>query len=217
MAGAAPDSAILSHWHWVTPLWYLQEVEGQRTDVPARFVYPDGESYSGTWAGRVQEAFDGGQDVIATFYDPATYQGLPLPEPVGEAYLFRHEPRTELPDGYEPLSVTLGDRIELVGYQQTADSAQASEPVVLTVAWRPIGEPVEGLSLFAHLLGPDNQVWGQEDVQVMPQPDGLTLTQFRVTPRPGTRWVRCCWGWAPIRMNRCRTRRAKCGCRWAMW
>ncbi len=30
LAAAPPGSVILSHWHWVTPLWYLQEVEGQR-------------------------------------------------------------------------------------------------------------------------------------------------------------------------------------------
>ena len=52
LADAPPDAVILAHWHWATPLWYMQEVEGARLDVDVRFVFPEGEPYDATWARR---------------------------------------------------------------------------------------------------------------------------------------------------------------------
>ncbi len=123
--------------------------------------------------------------MIATFYDPAATADLPLPEPLGEAYLFQHEPRTELPVDFQPRSVILGDRLELAGNPLVVSTVEAGEPIVVSVAWRPLGELPDNLSLFAHLLGPDGRVWGQDDIPFRPQPEGLTISQFRVTPRPG--------------------------------
>lgn len=185
LAEAPPDSVILAHWHWVTPLWYLQEVDGLRPDVSVRFVFPEGEPYEATWARRVQAAYETGAPVIATFYDPAAFAGLPPPDPVGEAYLFRHVPNEDLPAGYEPLSLSLGDQLEIVGYRQEMASAAPGEPIVLTFAWRALAEPPDGLALFVHLVGPDGRIYGQDDVPAQARPDGLTLTQLRVMPRPG--------------------------------
>ncbi len=58
---APPDSVILADWHWATPLWYLQEVEGQRLDVSVRFVFPAGDSYGQTWAQRIQAELENGR------------------------------------------------------------------------------------------------------------------------------------------------------------
>lgn len=186
LAEAPPGSTLLAHWHWVTPMWYLQEVEGQRPDVAARFVFPEGEVYAATWARRTAEAYAAGQPVVTTFYDRDAFAGLPPPRPIGEAYLFAQGPLMSLPEGYEPLSIILGDRLELVGYRQEKAAVQAGDGLVLTVAWRPIGVPPENLSFFAHLMGPDGRIYGQGDVPALPPPDGLTLTQLRVVPRPGT-------------------------------
>ena len=41
LLSAAPANAvILANWHWATPLWYLQLVEGQRPDVEVVYVHP---------------------------------------------------------------------------------------------------------------------------------------------------------------------------------
>ena len=52
---APRDSLLLANWHWATPLWYLQDVEGRRPDIEVRYVFPEGEAYALTWARRVAE------------------------------------------------------------------------------------------------------------------------------------------------------------------
>ncbi len=185
LAAAPPDSTILAHWHWATPLWYLQEVEGQRPDVSVRFVYPEGDSYAATWASRTRAELDLGRDVIATAYFPNAGVDLPLPEPLDDAYWFRQAPRTALPDGFTPLDLSLGDTIDLLGYSLNVSAVAPAEEAILTLAWQPLAPLDAPTALFAHLLTPDGQIVAQADVSAEAQPDGLTLTQFGLVARPG--------------------------------
>jgi hypothetical protein len=102
---APPDSVILAHWQWATPLWYLQEVEQQRPDVESRYVFPEGESYPDTWARRTAEAYRTGRPVIATYYDAQRFTDLPTPRPLGNAFLFPVEPLTRLPPEFTAVDV----------------------------------------------------------------------------------------------------------------
>ena len=187
LADAPPGSTILAHWHWATPLWYLREVEGQRPDVDVRFVFPEGESYDATWARRTAEAFAEGRPVITTWVPPAPLADLHPPEPLGEALLYPPQPRLALPAGYGALDVALGDAIELLGYrlEEPGDGVLVpGEEAVVTIAWRPAGELPADLSLFAHVVGADGALVAQDDRPARAA-EGLTLTQFRLTPRPG--------------------------------
>ncbi len=115
---APPGATILAHWHWATPLWYLQDVEGQRPDVEARFVFPEGEPYEATWARRTLDSLARGAPVITTYYDPASLPDVPPPLPLGEAYLFPQTAVTDLPAGYQPLAARFtseGGTIDLTG------------------------------------------------------------------------------------------------------
>ncbi|NKQ34175.1 MAG: DUF2723 domain-containing protein [Chloroflexi bacterium] len=188
---APPDSLLLANWHWVTPLWYLQDVEGQRPDVTIKYVAPGSEPYSQTWAQAIAAGLADGRPVIATNFDAAAYQTLPPAEPLGEAFLFRQQPRTAVPANFTPFDDTLDNARFLAYHLQPTDGA-AGEEVILTLAWKPItrlnaeGEITQApVSLYAHLIDSDGRLYAQADLTVRPQPEGITLTQFRLTPRPG--------------------------------
>lgn len=182
---APPASLILADWHWVTPLWYLQEIEHQRPDVQIRFVYPEASQYAETWAQRIAEELGNGRTVVATHFDENAYQTLPPPEPIGEAFLFQNEPRHTLPHTFTTLNTTLGSAVQLLGYQLQTPTAEIGQTVWLTVAWQPLTELTAPLSLFAHLTDKDGQLFGQEDLPVRSQTGGINLTQFRLISRPG--------------------------------
>lgn len=185
LADAPPDTVILADWHWATPLWYIQEVEGQRPDIEVQFVFPTAESYGETWARRIAEESARGRPVISTHFDQDAFAALPPAEPVGDAFLFRQEPRVEVPAGFTPLDVTLGGAIRLLGYQLGAAEVEIGQEVILTLAWQPLADLPVSTSFFAHLVGQDGRLYAQQDPPARPQPDGVTLTQFRLTPRLG--------------------------------
>ncbi|MEZ4645701.1 MAG: DUF2723 domain-containing protein [Chloroflexota bacterium] len=186
LTAAPADSVILADWHWVTPLWYLQEIEAQRPDVSIRYVYPEADLYADTWAQRIAAAVTAGHNVIATHYDENAYRNLPPAEPLHDAYLYRQEPLTTLPAGFTPLDVTLGGTVHLVGYQLAADTVEIGEETAVTLAWESMADLPAPLSLFAHGVDMNGRIIAQDDQPAPPQATGITLTQLRLTPRPGT-------------------------------
>lgn len=187
LASAPPNSVILAHWHWVTPLWYLREIEGIRSDVDVRFVFPEGESYEETWQRRTREAFAEGRPVITTWLPSTELEDLPTAEPLGEAALFPREERTLLPPDFISADLSLGGAIAVVGYRVdlSHEALSPGDEAAVTVAWRPKPAFSNTTGLFVHLVGADNVIYAQDDQPALPA-DGLTLTRFRLTPRPGT-------------------------------
>jgi hypothetical protein len=184
--GAPDDAVILADWHWATPLWYLQESESLRQDVAVRFVFPTAEPYATTWARRIAEELEQGLPVIATHYDASTFNSLPVPEPLGDAHLYWQQPRLALPDEFVGTELYLEDAIAIVGYHLDLRRARIGRPLLLTLAWQPIEDAKTPGKMFAHLVGADGAIVAQEDPPASARADGLTLTQFRLTPRPGT-------------------------------
>lgn len=179
---APPGSLLMADWHWATPLWYLQQVEGMRPDVDVQYVFPTGEPYAGTWARRIAEGLAEGRPVIATHYDEGAYAALPPPQPLGEAFLFPQEPLAALPAGFTPLDLALGETLRVAGYRLDDDAAVPGESVTLTVAWQPLTAAPPAFSLFAHLVDGGGALWAQQDVTLRPQPEGLTLTRLSLAP-----------------------------------
>ncbi len=180
------NSVILADWHWVTPMRYLQTVEGIRPDVEIHYVFPTDEPYTETWTRRINEVLVEGQDVVVTHFDEFAYRDLPLSQPLGEAFLFSQEPLLELPPDYTGNSVALDDSIELLGYKLESEAVEVGQEAVISIAWQSSSDLETGTSLFVHLVGPDGQIYGQSDLPALEQEEGITITQFRVAPRPNS-------------------------------
>lgn len=185
LAKAPAGAIILADWHWVTPLWYWQQVKNARPDITIHYVFPTAESYDQTWVRRINEAYATGREVITTHFNADAYATLPPPEPVGQAFWFRQQARQNLPAGYTPLDLTLGQTVQLLGYQLEPTTVAIGQEAVLRLAWQLSRPEAPPLTLFAHLVGPDGRLYAQEDRPAQPQPSGISLSQFRLTPRPG--------------------------------
>ena len=183
---APENSLLLANWHWATPIWYVQEVEGVRPDVEVRYVFPEGEPYGQTWARRVREGLAGSRSVITTNFDEETFAPLPVSEPLGQAFLFRQEPRTDPPATFTELDLTLGETIHIQGFEIDAREIPLTGEMILTLAWEPIGALEPGAALFAHLVGQDGTLSGQHDLSIRANDEGLTVSQFRLAPFAGT-------------------------------
>ncbi len=184
----APENALLlANWHWATPFWYLQEVEAVRPDVEVRYVFPEGKPYAQTWAERVIDGLADSRNVITTNYYDVTFGKLPVAEPLAKAYLFPQAPRTRLPDTFNQLESTLIETIQIEGFEINRRELPLGEELILTLAWKPVNMPDTSLTLFAHLVGADGRLAGQDDVPARARDKGVTLTQFHLTPFAGIR------------------------------
>jgi len=159
LSGAPPGAVILSSWNWATPMWYLQQGEGQRPDVEVRYVSPSGPSLAQNWVSQITTTMPAHPVVVTSFFQPE-YRALPLHFiPLGPAWLASAAPLTQPPPGLAGAQ-SVGDWAFL-GYR--LDSVSAQE-VVVTAAWQP-GMAAGDVSLYVHLLDPAGQLHSQMDVQ----------------------------------------------------
>jgi hypothetical protein len=162
----APEQAlILADWHWATPLWYLQWVEGQRPDVEVSYVYPvPGQEYPDTWADRI-EATIGEQPLLLTHaFDWPAY----TLEPLGRGFWIHQRPHRAALDGFSPLDVNFfrdgGEgSVRLLGYRSSLLHATAGQTFELTLAWEAVGTLAKPPSLLVRLIAGDGQQLAQAD------------------------------------------------------
>ena len=157
---APPDAAVLAAWHWATPMWYLQAVEGLRPDVDVRYIVPQGESLAQNWADAIQATW-GRRPVVVTSFYAAEYASLDARfVPLGStpAWQVLAAPLTEPPPDLTGAQ-SFGDW-EFLGYRL---DERGPAQVVVTVAWRASTAP-QDVSLFIHLLDPDGALHSQQDI-----------------------------------------------------
>jgi hypothetical protein len=180
---APPGAAVLAAWHWATPLWYLQQVEGLRPDVEVRYLVPQSGSLAQDWTDAIRVTLPQ-RPVIVTSFFAAEYAALGARVvPLGStlAWEVLASPLTEPPPG---LTDAQGfDAWEFLGYRLD-DSGPAQ--VVVTAAWSTRAAP-QDVSLFVHLLGPDGALHSQQDI-VYPAARYLSgealLNRFTLPLRP---------------------------------
>jgi len=117
-------------------------------------------------------------EVVADRYDPR----LPLDTSPGKHPLTLHVGELEsfdlaeitvhatdrtfrVPPISHPLTVTLGDQVELLGYDVSSASVAPGETLTLTLTWRALTEMSTDYTVFTHLVAPDGTMTGQQDRQ----------------------------------------------------
>src|SRR5690606_29497580 len=58
------------------------------------------------------------------------------------------------------------------------------QTVAVAIAWQ-TDDPATAVPFHLHLIGPDGRSYAQSDQTHRPQPSGITLSQFQLTPRLG--------------------------------
>jgi hypothetical protein len=158
---APPNAVILANWHWATPLWYLQEVEGQRPDVSVRYVFPRGLSYAQNWVDDAREVLPTRPVLVTNFFKPeyaaSGLRFMPLATPHFPVWQVLAEPLTAPPVA---LSGSHGfGEIEFLGYHVINNQS----PITLLAAWKINGAPRD-INFFLQVIGPDGLLYGQQDV-----------------------------------------------------
>jgi hypothetical protein len=80
-----------------------------------------------------------------------------------------------------PKVVTLGQEIQLLGFDLDKTRVTPGEPVSLALYWKAISPPSSDYTVFTQLIGPDGLVWGQQDNQ--PQGGRYPTTDWIVDDR----------------------------------
>ncbi len=146
IAGVASNAVIVCDWEQATALWVYQQVEGLRPDVS--IVYP---------IERLEEAASRGLPL----YVARAEAGLAdrwYPSCSDSLITLYDNPANELPTDIEPLSIRLGNTLELAGYSYgvpaggrlAAGQVAVFRPgtvVSLTLHWRTLQAPAHDYSV----------------------------------------------------------------------
>ncbi len=110
------------------------------------------------------------------------------PEPVEHLYLGQvrvmDPAQTQSPS--HPVIVELEDQIQLLGFDLSSERLTVGQPLHLTLHWQAINRPKADYTVFTQLIGPDGQVWGQQDNQ--PQGGRYPTTAWALRDRVTDRY-----------------------------
>jgi hypothetical protein len=184
---APPNALLLSNWHWASPLWYLQQVEGSRTDVEVQYVYPRGEELAQSWLNAIEAGLQAKRPVVVDMFFHDQFNASPhYFTPIAmDAYEVRAAPLTERPASFAENDINFEDKFRIIGQQLLTPSMAAGEPLTLLIAYRVEAPPDPATSFFVHLVNPDGSVIGQADHTVQTdkyQVGDVFVERFKVTP-----------------------------------
>jgi hypothetical protein len=153
IADVAPTAVIVCDWEQATPLWYYQHVHGWNRGV--EIVYP---------ITRLDEAAAMGRPL----YIARAYDGLAdrwHPSSVGPLIALNSEPAHRLPPQLQPLSVQLGDAVELAGFAYGEADFYPGTVVPLTLYWHALRRPAADYSVSLRLYDNAGSEVFKADVQ----------------------------------------------------
>ena len=150
LAAVAPDAIIVCDWEQATPLWYLQQVEGQRPDV--RILYP---------LSRLSDALATGRPTYISRNTPI--EGPYHLSCAGPLVHVSPSAATAPPPDSLNLSVRWEEQLELVAYRIDPDGFRAGYVLPLTLYFRAHRAPAADYSLSLRLYDEQGtQVWAED-------------------------------------------------------
>ena len=160
----APQGArILSNWHYATPLWYLQYVEGLRPDVDVAYVYPEGaEPIAETWVRRIESGTAERPTLVTNQYPEFGTLSQSF-RPFASAWLVQTGPVFDVPASAQPLDAVFDDAIRLVGYELSDTRLSPADTLTVRVHWQPTTKLDRDYSFFVHLVDGSGTPLGQGD------------------------------------------------------
>jgi len=196
------ELAVTLYWRALSPMHedysvfvhLLTENEliiGQRDVYPGRGSFPTtlwqpGDAIADTYIIPVSPtAFSPSQAVLeAGMYDQRTGARLPIRNaggtPIGDHVRFgqvlvRAEPKGGIAN---PLYFNFGNQIALIGYDLDRTALRPGETLHLTLYWKALAPMSRNYTVFAHILGENNAIWGQKDS--WPQGGAAPTSTWRV-------------------------------------
>jgi 4-amino-4-deoxy-L-arabinose transferase-like glycosyltransferase len=131
------------------------------TGAPVHDTYPTSDWSSG--------------EIVADRYDPRLPRDMPpgdhilqlqisnLSLVLGTVTVQATDRVFDVPPISHSLTVTLGDQVELLGYDLLAETVAQGGTLTLTLYWRALDEMDESYTVFTHLVAPDGSMTGQRD------------------------------------------------------
>ena len=155
---AAPaDALILADWHWATPLWVLQQIEGRNPQAEVAYVYPiAGQEYEDVW--RAEAAVD--RPLFTTHsFDWQDWSFAPVK---GGFRLFRR-PLTNLPADldFASLDAEMGP-VTVLGFRVSGD-VLPGRPLEVQLAWHATAPQMSPPSFTARLWDTGGALLAQAD------------------------------------------------------
>ncbi len=166
------DHVLGDDFEYPNILWAPGEVVSQTLRLPIDEDAPPGLY---TLEFSVYDKISGNFDFL-----PVTTAG---PEPAKHVNLGQIrvlDPATGRPPT-QPLAVTLGEQIDLLGYDLSNVQAAPGDTIQLALHWQARRQPQADYTVFSQLIGPDGQVWGQQDNQ--PQEGNFPTSAWSVNER----------------------------------
>ena len=164
LQSAPADATILSNWHWATPMWYLQYVEGARSDLEVVYVYPEGATPNEeVWVRRIGESLSRGPVIVTNWFEAYNAASYGFIRTVG-GWRVLDAPMTETPAVMQPVGQTFDGKIRLLGYEISETETAPGKELRLRVYWQPAVALDRDYSFFVHLVNSAGQVLGQSDL-----------------------------------------------------
>lgn len=148
-----------------------QTIAGQRDLYPGLGSYPTsawvpGRGFSWTYHVPVPEGTQAPAvlEVLAGLYRLDTGERLPV-EGGGDSVRLGSVRLLPVGDSPypNPMRAVLGERVALVGYRLEPAAASAGETVTLILYWQALRPMERDYTVFTHVLGEGQHIWGQED------------------------------------------------------